>query len=455
MKYKILFGIRAEFILEMLKVYDNGFTLLGDECQAIYDYQSNKMSSKEFYKEIERNFPNLKSVKMEKQKRLSEILNQKAILLRAAIESKDEKMMSNLIQQILNSLSYKDLENVQEGIILTRRNGKAYDISRNLKIKHNILDNSNKIHYSSWIGYIFGDYLENTIGIKLFEKLIENKLNINDTDIVMKYWKYCKEIEGNENDILDIQKLHNNMITSENINLEDIEKNEKVVISTIHKAKGKEFESVYLDSEVEENNNENITDYAKLLYVAITRAKNNCYEINTADNGYKTYYGVVPEEERYFEYTYKRKKYRKGHTDKSIRKIEIGLEKDIDKTSFINDQIVGNAKENIQYIKNEIQVNDFVDLVLEDDKYYIYHNERKIGRMNIENLYSNTQKYFNKVKRMSYKPSKYSRVKIKRISTISMFQEFIPSEIQNIYAKTGMWIGIELEGFGKLEWNNI
>ena len=74
--------------------------------------------------------------------------------------------------------------------------------------------------------------------------------------------------------------------------------------------------------------------------------------------------------------------------------------------------------------------------------------------MNIENLYENTQKYLNKVRRMSYKPLKYSKVKIKRITTISMFQEFIPSEIQNIYAKTGMWIGIELEGFGKLEWNN-
>ena len=73
--------------------------------------------------------------------------------------------------------------------------------------------------------------------------------------------------------------------------------------------------------------------------------------------------------------------------------------------------------------------------------------------MNIENLYENTQKYLNKVRRMSYKPSKYSGVKIKRITTISMFQEFIPSEIQNIYAKTGMWIGIELEGFGELKWN--
>ena len=448
-------GIRAEFILEMLKIYNLGFTLLGDECQAIYDYQSREMSSKEFYKELEIIFGEIKKVELKKQKRLSPILDKKAVLLRAAIESKDEKLISNLIPQILENIPYEDIENVQEGIILTRKNGKVYDISGNLKVKHNILDNSSNIHYPSWIGYIFGDYTENNIEMDKFEKLIKNKLNISEKEEVMKYWRYCKEIEENTNDILDIQKLHNNIIVSDNINVENIEKNEKVVISTIHKAKGKEFESVYLDKEIEEECiKENIIDYAKLLYVAITRAKNNWYEINSTTKKYKTYYGVIPEEERYFEYSYKRKKYRKGHTDKSIRKIEIGLEKDIDRTSFINDKIVGNAKENIEYIKNKIYVDDYVDLVLEDDKYYIYHKERKIGKMNIENLYENTQKYLNKVRRMSYKPLKYSKVKIKRITTISMFQEFIPSEIQNIYAKTGMWIGIELEGFGKLEWNN-
>ena len=415
-------GIRAEFVLEMLKIYNLGF---------------------------------IKKVELKKQKRLSPILDQKAVLLRAAIESKDEKLISNLILQILENIPYEDIENVQEGIILTRKNGKVYDISGNLKVKHNILDNSSNIHYPSWIGYIFGDYTENNIEMDKFEKLIKNKLNISEKEEVMKYWRYCKEIEENTNDILDIQKLHNNIIVSDNINVENIEKNEKVVISTIHKAKGKEFESVYLDKEIEEECiKENIIDYAKLLYVAITRAKNNWYEINSTTKKYKTYYGVIPEEERYFEYSYKRKKYRKGHTDKSIRKIEIGLEKDIDRTSFINDKIVGNAKENIEYIKNKIHVDDYVDLVLEDDKYYIYHKERKIEKMNIENLYENTQKYLNKVRRMSYKPLKYSKVKIKRITTISMFQEFIPSEIQNIYAKTGMWIGIELEGFGKLEWNN-
>lgn len=440
----------------MLKIYNSGFTLLGDSCQAIYDYQSEKMSSKEFYKNLEEKFNNLIQIQYSKQKRLSPKLDAKAILLRLAIESKDEKIIDNLISQILKNVPTQEVEKLQKGIILTRKNGKVYDISRNLMIKHNILDNNSNMYYPSWIGYIFGDYEENIVEKIQFENIIINKLHITEKEEINKYWSYCKEIENYEDETLDIEKMHRNIIISDSIDIENIEREENVIISTIHKAKGKEFESVYLDKEIEERrSNEDIVDYAKLLYVAITRAKKNCYEIKFDYSKYKKYYGIIPEDERHLEFTYKNKKNGKGHTNKSIRKIEIGLEKDIDKTSFINDKIVGNAKENIEYIKNNVKKGDYVDLILEEDKYYyIYHNKRKIGKMNIEDVYKNAQRYLNKVKEMTYKPIKYSGVRIKRIATIAMFQEFIPSEIQNVYSRTGIWIGVELEGFGELEWNN-
>ena len=416
------------------------------------------MSSKEFYKSLYRTFENMIKIEYTKQKRLSPILDKKAILLRAAIESKNEKIIDNVIFQILRNIPNKKIKNIQEEIILTRKNGRVYNISRNLGIKHDILDNSSNINYPSWLGYVFGDYKKDVIEKRQFENIIINKLAINQKEKIDQYWKYCKKIENSESETLDIEEMHKNIIISDNIDMEDTEKekNEKIIISTIHKAKGKEFESVYLDREVEERkDSEDIIDYAKLLYVAITRAKKNCYKISSGKNKYKEYYAQMPEDERYLEYTYKyNMKKVVGHTNKSIRKIEIGLEKDIDKTSFINDNIIGNAQENIEYIKDNVKKGDYVDIIFEENKYYIYHNKRKIGKANIENLYEKAQKYLNKVKQMTYTPLKYSKVKIKRISTIAMFQEFIPSEIQNIYAKTGIWIGIELEGFGEIEWNN-
>ncbi len=447
-----MYGIRAELVLTILNIYNAGFTLLGDNCQAIYDYQSEKMSSKKFYSILEALFSEATKIKYKEQKRLTPILDQKAVLLRSAIESKDEKMMDYLIQQILTNITTRKVEDIEEGIILTRRNGKAYEISRSINIKHNLLNTEKYINYPSWIGYLFSDHEKSIIGKKDFENKVFHKLQITEQEKIDSYWNYCKEIEKGKEEILDIEEMHKNIIISDNMEMKNSDENEKVVISTIHKAKGKEFENAYLDKEIEERrDNEIITDYAKLLYVAITRAKKNCYKISFENNNQKRNYRRILQEERYIEYTYKKKK--KGQTDKSIRKIEIGLEKDIDTTSFINDKIVGNATENIEYLKNYVQKGDYVDLVLEEDQYYIYHNKRKIGKMNIEDLYEKAQKELNKVKEMSFKPKIYSQVKIKRTTTMAMFQEFIPSEIQNIYAKTGMWIGIELEGFGELIWN--
>ncbi len=58
----------------------------------------------------------------------------------------------------------------------------------------------------------------------------------------------------------------------------------KVVVSTMHKSKGKEFETVYVMVE----NNFIVNDYLRrLLYVAITRAKENLY-IHTQDSCFKS-----------------------------------------------------------------------------------------------------------------------------------------------------------------------
>ena len=63
--------------MELLKIYGAGFTLLGDDCQAIYDYQSREMSSKEFYKELEIIFGEIKKVELKKQKEIKPYIRSK------------------------------------------------------------------------------------------------------------------------------------------------------------------------------------------------------------------------------------------------------------------------------------------------------------------------------------------------------------------------------------------
>jgi len=112
-----------------------------------------------------------------------------------------------------------------------------------------------KLHYSSSANY------------PLAQKVIERFINENNTEslvpeyLAVAFEEYLYDIEFDE---FEFTKA-------------------KVIVSTMHKAKGKEFDSVYVMVE----NNFIQDDYQRrLLYVAITRAKENLY-IHTQDRCFK------------------------------------------------------------------------------------------------------------------------------------------------------------------------
>ena len=45
----------------------------------------------------------------------------------------------------------------------------------------------------------------------------------------------------------------------------------------------------------------------------------------------------------------------------------------------------------------------------------------------------------------------YRNVRVKDIITIAEFPDFIDDKYELPYRETGLWIGIQLEGFGELE----
>lgn len=446
-----MFGIRANFILKLLEKYNGGFTLLGDNCQAIYDYQANKegISSKEFYETIQ-NFEGLDTIEYGMQKRQTGIAFVNSRLLRLAIQSKDEKIIENTIQQIMETLPEKELEYRNKSAILARTNREVYYMATKLKENCEVISNNKQLYFPSWIAYLFYDKKDKQISQKDFEKLVEEKLNITQKDKIDSYWEYCKKIENNsEKELLDLQEMKKNIILNDNEEIGEFEqKEEKIILSTIHKAKGKEFDKVYLYPDMKQHKQETILDYAKVLYVAITRAKEKCMflkndEINLGNH--IDYY--LDKEERYFEYYYKRS----GKTRKGIGKIEIGLSEDVDLLSFVNENIIENAKENIEYIFHEVKEGDYVDIERENDQYYIFHKNRKIGKANIETIY---RKAFWKLnhKKVTYCPKAYKNVKIEKVITVAKFTEFIPEEIAEPFKTTGLWIGLKLNGFGELYW---
>lgn len=112
---------------------------------------------------------------------------------------------------------------------------------------------------------------------------------------------------------------------------------------------------------------------------------------------------------------------------------------------------MGDVKENQEYIFNHVKSGDTVTLKEEDGKYYIFHEDKKIGMMNIENLYSKTMYHANRWERTKKKVEAYQNVRVKDVITVAKFPDYIEEEYASPYKDTGLWIAIELEGFGRLK----
>ncbi len=465
-EFQDIVGVRAKFIVELLSVNKTcGFSLYGDEYQAIYNYQANEMTSDEMIFKIKDMHKDCKEVEYNGQHRVKNVTNKtKNILMRVLIKRNREnpdKINEIIRKYITDEFEEKAIEEIgnKKIAILTRKNGEVYEITSRLKdVPYKIQKYANELTFPAWIAYILSDYMNMVITKQNFEDRVRKRLDVQNTE---EYWKYCKKIENIEKIIdytpeeLNLQILKENLITDKGDYPDDFNKEKnKLIVSTIHKAKGREYDEVYLNCNewdfVQKKPAKEVFDNARLLYVAITRAKENCYKYNQEMNWiyFKSY--SDRNQERYYEYANRKSQKNRKKWFKKIRKIEIGLDGDINDESFIDSEVVGNVAQNQEYIMKNVKEGDFINLKKQDDIFYIYHNERKIGTANVSDLYSKVVLNSNGWKYVEKDVIEYRNVRVKEVITIAKFPDFIEDKYELPYRDTGLWVGIRLEGFGEL-----
>lgn len=138
----------------------------------------------------------------------------------------------------------------------------------------------------------------------------------------------------------------------------------------------------------------------------------------------------------------------KSYSNTFCSGVSFGLDNEIDQSSFVTclDKKFNNHVEVQEYIINNITIGDTVNLIKNDDIYYIYHNGTIIGRMSLD---------FNKSLRNSMQgvtynyrlPIKISDVYISNIVTF-VNTSHIDTDFP-IYKKSRIFFGVELSGIGK------
>mgnify|MGYP001637797993 CR=1 FL=1 len=302
-------GLKSyEFIKEIYKNMPNDKKIIavGDDDQCIMDFGDNKADIK-FINEFKNDFStNYKAYNLLTNYR--SCYNLVSFFNAFRNEFKEKLKTKNLVANSQNSgkivllktndfLSYllTNLNTNKKSIIIARENKDVLDIYSFLlknKINAKLLLDQNGFRLGNLIELrVFLFYFEKYCFKKAFEEFKNEFKNSTNLSLALEVIeKFQNEYDMSENEKY-LKTAFKDFI--ENIEFSEFENsNANVIISTIHKAKGKEFDEVHLCFK-----NKNIQDeYEKrLLYVAITRAKSSLfiYSKNKIFDKYKSYFTEI------------------------------------------------------------------------------------------------------------------------------------------------------------------
>ena len=407
---------RASLVIAMVRECIKnqvGITVLGDSCQAIYDYSDEDtpfvMKSDRFYRYMFSEFYELgKFYKLEKNHRQSNELIDITVPLRKTIlngkkESvhrviyKMNRVVPNLIPGTLSSkISRYELERMAESgtvCLMCRNNAQVLATSSNLwkrGIKH-IVNAYNEFEYlAAWIGKVFALYTKEIVSYDEFEKLLpEITEEIKPADV----WERLQDAIGSRNNVLKVYDILGTVARSkvDDPVFRNVPKG-NLIVSNIHRSKGREYDTVVVEQKFVNrlvNNSISSTrdpqffdpqyleawylEEAKTLYVAVTRPRSRLYFNSLAGTDVSF------------------RKIRTGRIrwvrgdGSNLKRIEIRALSDADIVSF-------NTPDLQSYIIKNVSEGDEINLVMNSDtrsiSYGIYHissdGERKIGETTVD-----------------------------------------------------------------------
>lgn len=367
-----LIGVRAELVISILKILPStcGFTLLGDSCQAIYDYQAadGVMSSEQFYAAVEKQFPTAKHYELSTNYRQSNRLERIANEYRSKILGGDILQCRSSLAAIKNELidAGVDLKNFcrsdaeqYEGTlgILTRNNAQALKISDWLSangVEHNLRRRNRNAVLDGWIAKIFCGYAHETIGEKNFIDRHREIFPDADDSIAVKRWAALIDTLKTDRKRYEVEEILRGLI--KNPKAKDLfvdDRARAITVSNIHRSKGREFDSVILLDDLFDGDDKNLFEH-KICYVGLTRARTRL-ETGRIDNRYVYF---IPNENRR---CYGVRKYRKLY----LSNFEVGIEGDVDDKSF------GLRAEVQEFIRRELQVGMALKLIRDEARNYV------------------------------------------------------------------------------------
>lgn len=307
-----LVGDRAEFVLAILDHLDTeaGFTVLGDPLQGIYDFalkqSESKMSFDDFFARLESR-PDVERRSLERNYRARGDDCRRVAALASEIRGLDAVSALSTVTAFEASLPHRGL--VEEwdflslypgrSAILCRSNAEVLRVSRTLTeqgIEHAVRRSAQSFGAARWISTA----LQGLSGPEVPRSEVEAVLaeRLSGTMTADDAWRLVKTTEGSSRspDQLNLGRLRSR-VRSSTVPLSLTQGDTiDVVVSTIHRAKGLEFDNVFIVEPDWEPDDQDAASRLRSRYVALSRARDHVVLVKLKSKGsFITEYKWLPD----------------------------------------------------------------------------------------------------------------------------------------------------------------
>lgn len=289
-----LVGDRADLVLEILRAAsdDVGITALGDPLQGIYDFQlaesRSKTASTAVIEALKGEF-GCTEVQLGQNYRARGKGPKKAVKLGERLRATDDLgTAENLISELQTTLL--DLGEIDEWVdtvskdgvttaILCATNSDVLRVSRHLSgydIRHAVRRQAQDFGAANWIGRTLTSVSGQTVDRSEVEEALARLLDQAQID---QAWYLLKSVAADRRgrDALNLGRLRHS-IRANMLPLTLTEPDSAtVIVSTVHRAKGLEFDRVFLVAPNYEHEDEDEWAIIRREYVALSRARDEIY----------------------------------------------------------------------------------------------------------------------------------------------------------------------------------
>jgi len=467
-----LVGLRASLTLAILASSGGGFTLFGDPAQAVYNFlmegDENGPTSDEFVQQVSlQNDGNVGNFFLAENFRVGENKTLKALAdngRRHLLESSPEEAYNFLRRTFADLTLLGSLYDVvvSENLcspntaFLCRTNGQVLRLARHFNeqgTRFYIRRPLETIDIPAWVGHLLSGWKTQTVRKKDFLEAMATLPD--DMDLSPKQaWEELRLVTRIRTSIR-VPQLRNALLEGAVFTTTAKEnRDDGVVISTVHRSKGREFDTVALVIPEETDPGE-FLDEGRVMFVGLTRARCNLYKMSE-----KGALGIRKSGERWV-----RIKNNKGK--RYLTGVEVGCQGDIDKASSVSlkmfDDDFEEIEENQTFLWENVQYGTPARLKLfgktngvpiyaiwvGDDDLVVALTSEKFGFRLKEII-----KEIHERDRISNYPNVIDNLWVRNI--VTEVGNLGNMDVPRSYRNTGLWLGIRLQGLGTCqEWRSF